>query len=525
MTITAIFKRKVAESPDTLALIDVFQSRDRKTAYKELRDLVSIAVDNLRKRNVAKGDSVLILVPMTLELYVCLLALFEIGAVAVFLDPSAGLGHIRKCCAIQPPRAFIGISKAHLYRLMSHAIRSIPLKFSTAKSVPGAYYLFQRGEASLRERETGDRVLPRDPALITFTSGSTGFPKATVRTHEFLISQHQVLERSIALKAGEVDLATLPVFVLANLASGVTSVLPDADMRRPGFVDPGPILKQIEKFQINRTGGSPAFYEKLLEGVESVDGLQSLKKLYTGGAPVFPRLLKKIQEVLPDAEVVAVYGSTEAEPIAHVSYREMEPSDLEAMKSGKGLLTGTCVPEIAIKIIRDQWGTPLPAMSLEDFQNRGVELGQVGEIVVSGNHVLKGYLHGKGDEETKFKVEDRIWHRTGDAGYFDDKRRLWLMGRCSAKVSDSEGELYPFAVEAAATAFDLIHRSAFIKRHGKRCLVIQLAGRASEAQFNKLKRELAWAKIQEFRIVPLIPVDKRHNAKINYTELEKRLNS
>ena len=61
---------------------------------------------------------------------------------------------------------------------------------------------------------------------------------------------------------------------------------------------------------------------------------------------------------------------------------------------------------------------------------------QPGEIVVSGAHVGAGYVGGVGDAETKFRVGEVIWHRTGDAGYLDAHGRLWLLGRCSARIAD-----------------------------------------------------------------------------------------
>ena len=77
------------------------------------------------------------------------------------------------------------------------------------------------------------------PALVTFTSGSTGAPKAAVRTHGFLLEQHRVLAESLRLTPDDLDLTTLPIFVLANLGSGVCSLIPDADLRHPGAIEPG----------------------------------------------------------------------------------------------------------------------------------------------------------------------------------------------------------------------------------------------------------------------------------------------
>ena len=143
----------------------------------------------------------------------------------------------------------------------------------------------------------------------------------------------------------------------------------------------------------------------------------------------------------------AVYGSTEAEPIAHAPGSLLTQEDVSAMRTGRGLLAGRPVKEIQLRIIPDQWGKPIRALSLNDFDGLCLPAAEPGEIVVSGEHVLAGYLNGQGDEESKFTVAGRRWHRTGDAGYLDYAGQLWLLGRCSACIRDTHGTLYPFEVE------------------------------------------------------------------------------
>jgi acyl-CoA synthetase (AMP-forming)/AMP-acid ligase II len=332
-----------------------------------------------------------------------------------------------------------------------------------------------------------------------------------VRSHRFLLAQHAALQEAIALEPGEVDLTTLPVFVLANLASGVTSVLPAVSLRRPGAVKVAPLAAQMTRTRPTRTGGSPAFYLRLAEQPETLAGLQ---KIYTGGAPVFPSTLQTLRRAAPSARVVAVYGSTEAEPIAHVAAEEIAEADWSAMAAGRGLLAGRPVPQIRLRIIADQWGGPVRAAA-------PLPSGAVGEIVVTGAHVLRGYLHGQGDDETKFHEDGAIWHRTGDAGWLDDAGRLWLLGRCAARIEDEHGTIYPFAVECVAMTLPGVRRAAFVLHRDRRVLVLETAGPPPDGE--SLPVRLAWARVGEVRILDALPVDRRHNAKIDYPALARAL--
>jgi acyl-CoA synthetase (AMP-forming)/AMP-acid ligase II len=360
------------------------------------------------------------------------------------------------------------------------------------------------------------------PALITFTSGSTGAPKAAVRTHGFLLAQHRALAASLSLTTGEVDLTTLPIFLLANLASGVTSVVPDADLRAPGAIDPAPVLAQMRATAVTRTVASPALLQRLAEHPSAPAALAAMRRVFTGGAPVFPRTLDALAAAAPAAEIVAVYGSTEAEPIADVERRQISEADRRAMRTGAGLVAGVPVAAVRLAIVADRWGMPLGPWTDEDLAREMLPASCVGEIVVAGDHVLAGYLDGAGDAETKIRVGRRVWHRTGDAGYLDATGRLWLLGRCAARVDDDHGRLYPFSVECAASDVEDLRRSAFVSHEGRRVLVVEPAGGTDpDTVLDRLRTALPWARLADFVVVPRIPVDARHNAKVDYPALRK----
>jgi acyl-CoA synthetase (AMP-forming)/AMP-acid ligase II len=206
--------------------------------------------------------------------------------------------------------------------------------------------------------------------------------------------------------------------------------------------------------------------------------------------------------------------------MAEVHLSQIAEEDLLAMERGAGLLAGVPVASIALRIVRDQWGSPLDHMKKLEFDALCLPPKAVGEIVVSGRHVLPGYLNGAGDSETKFDVDGVRWHRTGDLGLMDSRGRLWLMGRASAAIHDRHGDLCPFAAECAAMQVEGVRRAAILQVAGLRVLAIE-ADR--EDVSDSLRRSMAWAHLDEIRLLDSIPMDKRHNAKIDYGSLAKAL--
>lgn len=515
------------QRPDQPAIIESTTQGVRTLTFAELTERSARAAALLQASGLRQGDRVLVFQPMSIELYVALLGIFRLGLVATVLDPSTGRRQVEQCCRIAHPKGFIGPARMHLLRIRFRGLRRIEHHFVTAGWAPAATSWTKLDRlAPLQEIADSDSS---DAALLTFTSGSTGVPKATIRSHRFLLAQHAALSESLELEPGEVDLTTLPIFVLANLASGVTTVIPKGNLRRPGYINPEPILDQIHRHRIMRASGPPTLYARLLGDGNPRDQqphkphLSGFTKLYTGGAPVFPPLLQKLRAALPECRVIVIYGSTEAEPIAHLDWREAELEDLNAMYGGQGLLVGSPVRQIELRILPNQWGEPIESMTEAELAECSLPSGEAGEIMVVGDNVLSGYVNGVGDEETKFRVGDKIWHRTGDAGYLDAQGRLWLLGRAGAVIQDEHGTIYPFAAECAASQLTWIRRSALVPRSGKRLLAVELNEGAPVTADQHVKELLSWAYLDKVAVVPRVPVDRRHNAKIDYPQLEKVL--
>ncbi|MEO0557159.1 MAG: AMP-binding protein [Bacteroidota bacterium] len=509
MNVVSLFQAQADAQPDAPALIEGRGRHRRVTTFAELEAASSRGAARLHRLGLVPGDAVFLLVPLSADLYRVLASVFRAGLVAIVLDPSAGRDHIARCCAMRPPDAFIGIPKAHLLRLMIPAVRRIPRQLVVGGWAPGANR-FERGEGALELVAVGEEA----PALLTFTSGTTGQSKAAIRTHGILAAQHAALSEALELGPGQIDLATLPVVVLASLASGVTTVLPDTDLRQPGAFDTGPVLEQIRAERPTRTAASPAFIERLLEAADPGE-LASFERIDMGGAPVFPQLLGRVQEA--GAQAFGVYGSTEAEPIADLLASSLTETGRDQIRAGEGLPVGRPVPHVDVRVIRDRWGEPLGPFSDAEWNQLERAPGAVGEIVVAGEHVVPGYLDGIGDLETKVEVDGRRWHRTGDAGRLDADGRLWLLGRCASASRRPDSVIYPLQVEAALSELTDA-RAAFLEVDGRRIVAVE-----GDTDLRAIREAVAWADLDAVESIEQIPRDRRHNAKVDVPALRALL--
>jgi acyl-CoA synthetase (AMP-forming)/AMP-acid ligase II len=178
------------------------------------------------------------------------------------------------------------------------------------------------------------------------------------------------------------------------------------------------------------------------------------------------------------------------------------------------------VSGIALRILEDHSGQALPELSPEAFSALCLPAGEIGEIVVSGPLVQKGYCNPEDDAETKIRVGDAVWHRTGDAGRLDADGVLWLLGRARAKVLAGGKPLYPFAVEAAASLFPQIRKAALATVRDKIILALEGGPLLPVQRASILKMHPA---VGAIRYLERIPVDRRHQSKVLYAELERLL--
>lgn len=498
-------------TPHATAIITGTRANRRTLTFDEVSCLSATWAKTLQENGVQNGDHVLVLQSISVELYLALLAIFRIGAIAVFPDPQSLQKTIEAACASVHPVAMIGGWPAQLLRQVSRPLRQIKGTFSAA-AVPWATRL-----PKSKGTEAHVANVPADQAaLVTFTSGSTGAPKVIARSHGFLAAQHAAITRAVDFVPGTTTLTALPVFVLSHMASGVASILPASDVRKPKEIDTAPLLTQIAENKAHTILASPALVERLAR-VPASDHpkLATVRDILTGGGPIFPDIVDAASRAMPNARIHLAYGSTEAEPIAHITHDQIAPEDKAATAKGRGLIAGKPTKGTEVAILREAWGMPRPSLTPSEFDALRMPQGEPGEIVVAGDHVVASYVNGIGNAESKINVAGRVWHRTGDAGAMDANGRLWLLGRCAYRLKD-DPPLYPLQVEAQARAVLGPVPLAAARLDGQAVLVVE-SGKAGDPALATQFR------VDRMLAVKKIPLDRRHQSKVDYASLKALL--
>lgn len=500
--ITDLFYQSAKKFPDKTAII----YKEKKISFAELEKQVNDTAAYFHTRGINKGDRVLIFVPMSLNLYRSVLALFKIGAVAVFLDEWVSMKRLEICCEVAQCKAFIGIFKARVLALFSSELRKIPIKLGTS-------YVPVENEMA---------VMPstlNDTALITFTTGSTGIPKAAKRTHGFLYEQFNALVEKIQPGENDIDMPVLPVVLLINLGVGNTSVIADFKASKPDSLDPEKIYKQLVTNKVNRIVSSPFFLKKISEYIiKNKIQLPELRKAFTGGAPVFPNEAAVYVKALPNCNIQIIYGSTEAEPISSIAANELIISQKSELNNG--LLVGKLHRTTSAKIIRIT-DDNISVASEEELSQYELSTGEIGEIIVSGPHVLKEYFNNDvALKRNKIFIGNNVWHRTGDSGYFDKENNLRLTGRCNSLFYINGALIAPFIYENLLQQIAGI--GTILNISGKAIIVVE--GRHKKEE-SIIREKINNTKLHYNGVIVVnkIPRDPRHNSKIDYEKLRLKL--
>ena len=431
--------RHALMQPEATAL----RFRGRTTTWTQLQVRVSALAGALHRRGVGAGDRVMILMLNRPEFVEAVLAANSLDAIAVpvnFRLTAAELAYLVENCG-----AAVVITEPALAPVAAAVRESAPAL--SAVIVAEA----QTGESILGYEDLLVEVgapaptvdIPADsPALIMYTSGTTGNPKGAVLTHANLAGQALTAIYSTAPDiASDVGFIGVPLFHIA----GIGGMLPALTMGTPtvihplGGFDPGELLDVLAAEKVTGIFLVPAQWQAVCAEQRARPRALSLRTLSWGAAPASDTLLRQMAETFPGAVILAAFGQTEMSPVT-------------CMLSGADALrklgsVGKVIPTVAARIVDD---------NLED-----VPVGQVGEIVYRAPTLMAGYWNNPQATAEAFAGG---WFHSGDLVRSDDEGYIWVVDRKKDMIISGGENVYCAEVENVLAAHPAIAEVAVIGR-------------------------------------------------------------
>lgn len=413
------------------------------TTWAELERRVRGLAGALHRRGVQAGDRVMILMLNRPEFVEACLAASRLGAIAVpvnfrltppelaYLVDNCGAGVVITEPLLAPAAAAV--------REITPALSTVILAgASTGDSVLGYEDLItEAGRPAPRVDVPDD-----GPALIMYTSGTTGHPKGAVLTHANLAGQALTAIYSNAPDiTRDVGFIGVPLFHIA----GIGSMLPAMTMGTPtvihplGGFDPGELLDVLAAEQVTGIFLVPSQWQAVCAEQQARPRPLSLRTLSWGAAPASDRLLRQMAETFPNARILAAFGQTEMSPVTCMLLGEDAIRKLGSV--------GRVIPTVAARIV--------------DENNDDVPVGQVGEIVYRAPTLMAGYWNNP--QATAEAFTDG-WFHSGDLVRSDDEGYIWVVDRKKDMIISGGENVYCAEVENVLAGHPAIVEVAVIGR-------------------------------------------------------------
>ncbi|MBP2475914.1 long-chain acyl-CoA synthetase [Crossiella equi] len=397
---------------------------DQQLTYPELWERAQRHAAALRDLGVREGDRVAIVAPNVISFAESYYGVLAAGGVVVPIP-----------LLLVPDEAEYLISHAKAKLVLCHVSQ---LELGAPAAQAAGIELLTLGPAtpehrSLTEIAAGTEPLPRfvtrapdDPAVVFYTSGTTGRPKGAVLTHLNLVMNATVSAFDVdKIEPGESMLGCLPLFHIFGQSSALNACFRAGAklVLQPRF-DAEEALSIMREHDIAIFQGVPTMYLRLLEITEGRDDLPQLRGCVSGGAPLPVSVLEAF-EARFGTEILEGYGLSETSPTATVNQPVF------------GVKPGSVGHPI--------WGVEVEiADPGNDEEIVFLPVGDQGEIVIRGHNVFAGYLDNP--EATAAAVIDG-WFRTGDIGAKDEEGFISIVDRKKDLIIRSGFNVYPREVE------------------------------------------------------------------------------
>jgi long-chain acyl-CoA synthetase len=375
--------------------------------FSQLHDRVKRIAAALSSAGFKKGDRLAILLPNAPEYIELVYACSWLGVIAVPINVRLSIPEINNVLADSRPRGIV--------RHSTLPRPNTPLSWDVVLDRDGLMY--------------GDGICPDacyDPdavlALI-YTSGTTGRAKGVMVTHSNILADVNNFNYWMRYREGGVYLHAAPIFHIADFPAMFAAPMFGASQVTLARFQPDAFCEVVAKERVNYTVLVPTMINFLAQFAESnAHDLTSLEVLAYGGSPMAPQLIRKTRELLPNTQLVQVYGLSET-----------------------GFLTGLQNGEhTADKLM--SCGRPCPGVDLQVVDDGGsqVKPPNPGEIVARGANVMAGYWNN--EEETTASFHNGFF-RTGDIGYQDSNGYFYILDRAKDMIVTGGENVYSGEVE------------------------------------------------------------------------------
>lgn len=425
---------------------------------------------NLKENDVQIADKILIGLPLSPDSVFAILGIMAYGAIPV--TPPAG---IKKLDLLQLLKAE---KIENIYLKKPSFIIKVVARLKGIKIIEHiARNKFKISKVNLVSEDI--------PALISFTSGSTGKSKSVHRTHKVLTAQHLALKKSFGTHDNHVDFPLFPNILLHNLSMGILTVMPDLPNFNLGAMTTQRILDQLKSEDVTSLTGNVFYFKKLLLQLEvNPQVFIKVKALGIGGSPVPEILPQQLKKYFPNAQLYIIYGSTQAEPIAIRDFKDGKPPEM-------GYCVGTIHDDLQLQL-------------RNELNTSASEKKHTGEICVKGDHVVCESNDG--------------WLHTGDYGCIDANNQLYLIARKgNEQLIAGYGH---YQIEHVLLCNDLISQVAALTT--AQGFHIFYVGSCKNDDIVKQLRIFPLSIIKTIQKVESLPVDDRHFSKILYKQVCKQ---
>jgi long-chain acyl-CoA synthetase len=396
------------------------RDESQELTYGEFQERVEIVAVQFAAAGVRHGDVVAVMLPNRVELVLCLMAAWRLGAAATPINPTFTAWEADY--QIEDSGAVL-------------VVNSGPDAPTGGKPTLSMDQLATTRTGSLEPPSTA----PGDTALLIYTSGSTGRPKGVVLDHANLLAMTTMIANHFALTDQDHCLLILPLFhVNAICVSLLASLLRGAQLTMQSRFNPAAFLEAVERFRPTYFSAVPTIYARLAELPEAAEAdTSSLRFALCGAAPVSKELLEVCEERFGFV-MVEGYGLTEA------------------------TCATTCNPLTGPRKL----GTVGPALRGQQVKivgedDRPTPTGTSGEVLIQGPNVMRRYLNRP--EETSSTITDG-WLHTGDVGWLDDDGYLTLVDRIKDMIIRGGENLYPKEIETVLHAHPAVLEAAVVGR-------------------------------------------------------------